>query len=260
MALLGQNCSVFLNGTGIIAQSVSLSQSNNILPLYGIGFRGINNTSISGPESNKLSITYIPDSIESVNFNIISGSKTNFTTSGININFAGLTGLYYLESLSFDLQPNSTVSISTNYLNFDNITGNFTGANYRPTGTLYRNYNGFSCYIPNSARPILGLNYNYQVELEPIYKLGSKIPFNVLRNNGTEQINIIMDNWTGLDFYGTGVNQILPTPVLNMVNISPISGSGLFTFDFSEAKINEINTEVGVNDIARTTYNLTNYF
>jgi hypothetical protein len=260
MALLGRNCSVLINGTGIIADSVSLSQSNNILPLYGVGFNGINNSSISGPKLNKLSISYLPDSIESINFRIISGNKTNYVTSGVNINFAGLTGLYYLESLAFDLQPNQTVSISTNYINFDNITGNFTGAIYNPTGYLYRNYNGFSCSIPNSNRPVLSLAYNYQMDLEPVYKIGSKTPFGVVLNNGAETFDITLDNWTGLNFYGSGIQEIVNnTPILNMVNVSPISGSGLFTFDLSQCRLTEVNTDADTQDIAKTTYKFINY-
>jgi hypothetical protein len=262
MAILGKNCSIRINNTGLIAESVSLSQSNSLVPIYAIGRAGCNNNSINGQIKNTLSISYLMDYLGEPNLFTISGYKANLTTTGVNVRFDGLSGSFYLESLSFNLQPNSAVIANAGFVNFDNITGHFTGGNpYNVTGFVnYRSYNGFSSFITNSNRPILDLDYQFQASLEPIYRVGQKTPYNVILNNSNENIKITMDNWTGINFYGSGIDKIIASnPILTISNLSNISGSGNFTFDLTNAKMTEISTEANPTDIARTTYSFINY-
>lgn len=266
MPLLGRECGIFVNGTGLAAQTVSLAQENTSSQRTPIGYNTSYLNSVNGGILNQIDISYIPDmSKEPIYWNF-SGIKTNFSGTPISLNFAGLTGLFYLKSLNFNVNQNQPIIFNASLVNFSNITGNYTGNLVRSfTGNQNQIIpHGWSASIKDSNNnnlPIFSLDYSFEIEYNTLYRIGQKAPFNVVFNRGIENINITYDRYTGIDFYGMNINTLLNGGInIALNNLSNISGSYVFNFPLTGAKVTKISQDSDIQGFTTNQYTINNIY
>lgn len=267
MPILGRNCGITVNGTGLMASSVSLSQSSTLNHLIPIGFNNSSIYTVNGNLENEIKIDYLINNEQEPIYWNFSGIKTNYSGVPLNINIGGLTGQFYLTSYSFNSSPNQPVTASVNLINFSNITGNFTGLLIRNiTGNLNQEItNGASVIIrgsDNNLLPIDDLSYSCNIEYIPLYKIGQKTPYSIIFNRAIENISISSDDYTGIGFYGfDSVSNILKgANNIQLSNFSTISGTNVLNFPISGARTSSLNQDFTTQGIIKNKYSIINLY
>lgn len=267
MPILGRNCGILVNGTGLAANTVMLSQESTVSQILPIGFNNSHINTVNGNIQNQIKIDYLINSEQEPIYWIFSGIKTNYTGIPLNINIAGLTGQFYLTSYGFNASPNQPILANVELTNFNNITGSFTGNLIRNiTGNFnQRAINGSSVFIrdsSNNSLPIYDLSYSCQIDYLTFYKIGQKQPYSVLFNKATETINLTSDTYTGINFYGAdAVSNILKNGNnIQLSNLSTVSGTWVLNFPISGAKINNVSQDFTTQDVVKNKYSIINLY
>lgn len=259
---------VLISGSGVLAQSASIDSSNSLTPIYSIGKYNPCNHSPNGAIKNNFSISYIPETSNEINYNIVSYLRTlanDVIHSGIQVVIGGVTGYNcYLNSYSLRVAPNEILNVSVNYSSFQEISGNLN----QKQNTTYNAKDfipyGFSTFILNSGDasnlPVFDFSYDFSANWEPIYKVGQKTPTQVNLMSASESLSFTRDTLTKIQFSGQKLNEGYFTINGNDTTIDIYnwqvycSGTGSFTpliFDISGAKINNIQLSAQINDIVR---------
>lgn len=265
MPLLGKNCGITVNGTGLAANTVSLSQQSTISQITPIGFNISHYNYVNGANTNNLQISYLSNTNQDPLYWNFSGIKNNYSGTPVSINLGGLTGLFYLTNYSFDAQPNQPVIINAELINFTNITGNFTGLKINNiTGNFNQrmaNGTSISFLSANAQVPAFGLRYSCEIEYIPFYKLGQKEPYFICYNRATENINFSSDEYTGIGFYGRDVNEIFKnSSILRLTNASTISGTWVMDFILTGSKISSIEQNFETQNVVKNNYSINNIY
>lgn len=267
MPILGRNCGILVNGTGLATESFSLSQNSTVNQFNPLGLNASHFNVVNNGIQNQVTINYLINTSQEPIYNNLSGIKNNYSGTPLNLNIAGFTGLFYLTSYGFNLIPNKPIIANAEFINFTNITGNFTGNLVRNiTGNFnQRAANGNSVSIigtDGNKLPLYDLSYSFKIDYLTYYKIGQKEPYSVIFNKASENISLTSDDYTGISFYGSdAVSNILKgANNIAISNLSTVSGSWVLNFPISGARVNNLSQDFNFNDVAKNKYSIINLY
>ena len=256
---------VGINGSGLFAQSVSVSTDNSTQYINPIGFRNSSCVSENGPVKSNIRITYLLEPERAYNQAIISNIKnldgsTNFIPAILSI--AGLTGNGYLSNFSFDVGiDNSTIGNAT-YIVFENISGtlsNVTGLTFNTNSMVNLLYN-WNTYINDSGysntNPYDSIGYSFQANWEPTYIIGQNKPYQIDFIGAREELNISKEDYTKVGFRKTGIGlEYLGNSNVNFttLNLDTVEGYPVLMINISGGIISSTNLEGSLDNKVKNT-------
>lgn len=124
-------CEISVGGTGLYAESVGLSLSNSLEPIYTVGNAGIGNQSPNGPIQASFRMNYFVRVSAEPAFQIINQIKeVGNSHGGVQIVFGGITGYNcYLNSYNIKAAPNSLNMANAGYISFIPVSGQLRDKN-----------------------------------------------------------------------------------------------------------------------------------
>lgn len=272
----------------LLATDCSLSFSNSQSPLYVIGSKGSLGQFPSAARQGEVSFSFftsITGSHGGYSGNIInylaSGIKNsvNSNVSGATIKFAGVSGVGYLNSYSFNVQSNS---ISTSNASFSFFGGGFGGTGLPVSGALaefseptidtaelatgiahgrYTDLNNFATTIssdPTNRATVFSADYSISFNHNPIYKVGQEFPTVALYANAQESLGLTEDIFqSGLAFDQEGSDL-----TLSLSGLAPLTAGGGGAMQVGLKDATQVSTAMsaGMDDIVRTQKNLTSVY
>lgn len=193
------NIGISISGTTILAESVSISEQNNIVPTSFIGYRGPFPTSPNAGLNHTISFDYILENSD-INYKLLQRIREyDFNSFPVTISAAGITGAGYMNNYSLQITPNDAIKATVSYNIFTELTGRLS----QQSSSNSQNYNllnssgvahGWNSYAKNyagtSTGSILELDYSFSLEWATRYKIGNPNPISVKFINGTENFEI----------------------------------------------------------------------
>lgn len=261
MSLFYNKINLSINGSNILADSISISDSSESRPGYILGNSLPFDTLPQGIKGN-VNITYFVETNNEPNYSIITGWKNNttgLTTALINIGGTIITG--YLNTYSFSLLNNQSVKAQATYQIFSPITGNYQSSS-SSDANLYNSLNGSgvahywtsSFYSANSLvsdNQILQVDYTFNANIIPIYSLGRPLPSQIAIVSANETLNTINEVQNNLIFRKSGINNVLTgVDGLRLRNIATLYSTGselFFSLTGMNAQTNKL--DVNINNI-----------
>ena len=263
---------VLINRTGLLCESASLNQQNNLRPIYTLGKQKISNQSPNGPITSNLNLNYTIDTTNEPIYAISTGiiaETGDYQTTIVEI--GGITGSYYLENYNFRVSPNQIINSNASFVSFlplsgqpiskqSNISYNLSGW----TGVA----NAWNTYVYLDTLPdiipLYDLNYSFKANWEPIYVLGQKYPNQVKLQNGQQDFSFISETFDLIAFSGKDIRNVYGITGLfvdmwglgTSINVQ----SKRIQFNFSGAQVKNIAFDNKIDDIGRININATKYF
>ena len=239
-------CEVSIAGTGIMANQVSLSNSNSLTPIKVIGKRGVLTQTLANDITYNLQISYYLETDNEPNFAIVQEIKDFFSKDEIytpkTVVVGGITGQYYLNKYSIKATPNNVLNATVEYLGFGGVSGNFIEKN---NSVVYNKSNGeqlgLYVFITSTgnftANKSLSFDYSFSADWQPIYTIGQRQVKEVKLLSASEDITIERENYHNLTFSGDAAAGAL----FNSSENETIKIYGIkFTCDRSVANAKEI--------------------
>lgn len=269
------NCDIRINGTGLMAESVSLSSQNSLRPIRPLGRKAQTSIEPDGAISSELNATYFVEVGKDLGYAESSGMKQttdfeNLTPKTIVI--AGVTGSFYLKSYRLTINPNEPVKADVNYVSFEPLSG---GVSAKPNELEYpSSFSGLAHYwtteIHSNAGtlsvPIFNFGYTFSANLAPIYVLGKKYPKQILLISSEEQVSIVKDQYRPIDFYGLSgceeFDDCINNPRLRLYPLGKICNGetgNYMEFDMSGASVESSNLSINVDDFAKAEISMKRY-
>lgn len=261
------NCDIRINGTGLMADAVSLSSQNSLRPIRTLGKKAQTSIEPEGSVSSDLSASYYIEVGKDLGYAEVSGMKatTNFENlTPRTIEVAGVTGSFYLKSYKLTIASNAAIKADVTYVSFEPLSGQITK---KPNDLVYATgFSGLAHYWTSEIHsdvgtvnvPIFNFAYSFSANLTPIYTLGRKYPKQVLLIASEEEVNILKDQYKPVDFYGLSgcqeFDDCINNPRLRLYPLRKICDGATGTymeFDMSGASVNASNLTVNVNDFAK---------
>lgn len=261
------NCDVRINGTGLMAESVSLSSENSLRAIRPLGKKAQTSITPEGSIVSNLNVSYFIEVGKDLGYREVSGMKETTDFENLTprtIVAAGITGTFYLKSYKITLSPNEIVKADVSYISFEPLEGQIS---QKPDDLLFATgFTGLAHYWTSEIHsdvgalniPIFNFAYDFQATLMPIYTLGRKYPKQVLLIESEENVNIVKDQYQQIDFYGlSGCSEFedcLNNPRLRLYPLQKIcnNNTGVYMeFNMSGAVINASNLSIGVSDFAK---------
>ena len=289
-------------GEVLMASDCSINFSNSISPLYSVGRKGPLGQLPSGPRIGDISfnfLTTITGSYFAQQGNIINGlasgikNSTDSYASGVRITCAGVSGIGFLNSYSFNVTSNSISSSSASFTLFGSGTflpvsgrlaadaavqaGNVGTEGARAsivTGIGHGRYTQMpqimnTVIYDGSVNPssqerqtgtIYSADYSISFNHNPLYKIGQEFPTCTYYTTASESINVTEDIFdSGLTY--TGIER---SYVIDVKGLDPGLASSGSTGTFSGMKVKVVNAKqisssvsVGLDDIIRSQKTLT---
>lgn len=228
------NAALLINGSGFTATSVNLNQNINLdYPKTNNNY--FCNQSVTSREFNQISIT---------NTRTTSGLQNNITNfidhqnypSGVFINFAGLSGIFYMSSCSISLNPTEAVSytyVLDNYL----LSGQVRPYSFfsEALSAMLPDYQNAEDYAWKSIiknredlinTSVNDLSYKISYNVRPKYFLGNTNLSRIDYLGAAEQ----------LSFTTTGISRIALDETLDNINIYTLE-----IYNFNNQKTSSLN-------------------
>ena len=223
----------------LLASDCSIGLGNSLRPLYTIGNKGSLGYTPSGPREGSISFNFIT-SITGYNHgqqgNLInylaSGLKhaVGSTGSGVLIKCAGMSGIGFLNSYSFDTASNSVSTSSASFTLFGGfndssdlpVSGRISGdapllsnpggvavatgvahGAHTPLESLKTEIKAPAAAGGDQEGVIYSARYSISFTHSPVYKIGEEFPTLTFYNNGSESIDVAEDIFnSGLSYTG----------------------------------------------------------
>ncbi len=212
MSLSYNNINISVNGSYILADSLSLTENGEQKPLYTLNNSRPYDNSPQGIKNN-LSISYFLEATNEPNSTIIENWKSQNGTGNLFalLNIAGVITSGYLNNFSFSILPNQAIKANAGYLIFNEFT-NFSSQlssfalNYNNTGITLSHYWSAKLQSGNTElldTNIMQLSYDWSSDIQPIYSLNSKnTPCQVNCLSATETIDILSEIQNTIKYSG----------------------------------------------------------
>ncbi len=245
--MLSNNAEVFLNGSGILAQSYQISERSDVshvVSLNKFGFVGSNGNSAT------LNLNYYLSTSGDANIGQVLSTGLN----EILINCGGRSGIYYLTDFSLSIDGPAPIAASVNYVNFYGVSG--------VDSNQFSSFSDYNKTITNSISTVLSgdsifncvaVAYSYKSNLVPRFKIGSKLPHKIARLGATENLSITLFAPTGIDFYGGFSNMFLQNGQLILADEQT---TNKLTIPISGFVLGSCAAAISVNDRIRYTLEL----
>lgn len=270
-------CDVFINGTGILASSATLSTENAYSPLYALGARGPVSTAFAGPLRTTIQLNYLIETHNEPVYYIVSGLKNNYSQLNYDtfkIGIGGVTGYCFLESYSVKVSPNEPARASASFVSFVPTTGALVGrspsvgSSSSSTSTSAKKYNSrqtsgnahawtTELLFQNSAAStkFLDFDYSFKANWEPRFIIGQKFPTQVQFLNGSETFNFTREVYSGISFTGMRAVSYLndfDTVRLNSLSLlNTTQNNDILDFCISGSIVKSVEISASVGDMVQ---------
>ena len=284
------NCDVRINGTGVMAQTASVSTANPLTAQRSMGKNLAVGIQPDGPYANEVRMTYLLEiNKDPVFANVLDFINLQYNTDNPNyedipgrtLSVGGITGTYYLNSYSVGINQNELIKATANYISYVPSTGelrkrsevldyadSFSGLAHAWTSRL-------SSDDGDLEMPLYSFTYDFKGTVEPIYVLGQKFPKQVMLQTAEETISVTKEDSRLIDFHGES-GWVLFSGQLEdgtyfhednnpFIKIEPLSGLceggtiDSISFPVSGMKIESSDVNIDTNDYAKTTFVLRRY-
>tara|TARA_R110002020_G_scaffold85730_1_gene211382 strand:+ start:11810 stop:12715 length:906 start_codon:yes stop_codon:yes gene_type:complete len=274
----------------LMASDCSINFSNSISPLYSVGRKGPLGQLPSGPRVGDISFNFLTtitgtknnSELGNVINKLASGIKnsTDSYASGVRISCAGVSGIGFLNSYSFNVTSNSISSSSASFTLFGSgdflpVSGRLSGnANITPfdngtAGVTTGIAHGRFTQMPDTMNTVIydgraasatasqtgtiySADYSISFNHNPLYKIGQEFPTCTYYTTASESINVTEDIFdSGLTY--TGIER---SYVLDIKGLGGASSVGM-KVPITAAKQINTTASVGLDDIIRTQKTLT---
>lgn len=280
MNIVFDKCDVFVNNTGVLAESVSINSNNSLTSVYGIGRAGANITH-AGPVAHSISMNYLVQVDNEPNFLIASGLKNLIDDSSykpITLEVCGVTGFGFLQSYSLSVRPNDLARAHVNYVSYVPLSGSPSEQGYSGNYGGYNNFaHGWSTFISDGngymQSPVYDLSYAFNAEWAPIYTLIRDDATEVKYISSREQVSMSRRDYTQVQLSGQKGEDLFNNGSVEFLTLGVVcSGSdyeqgvnptGIYTklnVNLSGFKVTETETSVGVDDVLRNDVTLIKYY
>tara|TARA_R100001163_G_scaffold8357_1_gene8292 strand:+ start:3378 stop:4256 length:879 start_codon:yes stop_codon:yes gene_type:complete len=268
----------------LLASDCSVSFSNSQQPFYAIGNKGALGQYPNAARQGDVSFSFLT-SITGSNFgqpgNIInyiaSGIKnsTNSVGTGVTIEFAGVSGVGFLNSYGFDVSSNTISTSNASFSFFGSgeqlpVSGRLSGSLYSPattatqlaTGIAHGRYTTLPSALqteissPTAATEvgtIFGADYSISFNHSPVFKVGQEFPTTTFYTTASENINVTEDVFnSGLAFDETNIANI-------NIDLKGLEANSTNKMQVGIKNAKQVSTSmsVGLDDIVRTQKSLT---
>lgn len=210
MSLFFTGAAIKVNGSGLIAESVSLSTQNSIERFGAAGYKRLSTPSPTGPVTSTVNISYLVEPINEPNLTVVEYIKTGFNQFNWEptlFDFGGVSGSGYLTNYNLRVAPNDQVRATVSYQCFHPLTGNLTSSSIGRTVEFSGLADGWLSSLISPITefrfPVYNIDYSFRVTWEPVYSLGQKTPIQVQFKNAEENVSIVWDNFTHIGYSGT---------------------------------------------------------
>jgi hypothetical protein len=274
MSVYYDQIDILINGTGILAENANLQTDASINPLFLLGYRDNVNQVPNGPITSKISLNYILEINSEPTKNIVNSIKNihnDLIYSPIILNFAGVSGSYYLQSFGFSANPNSLIRANAQFISFDRLSGNLlksvNSVNYNTTKFSGIGH-GWTVYISSlqNKLPTYSFDYNFEVNWQPIYTIGQKYPIQVQLQTCKENMKFVRDVFEQVDFSGRkGEDYISSGNINDTIKISGllaiISGNNYgFEIGITGGKVKNYEMSADPDNIIRIITEINKYY
>ena len=285
MALFFNKCNVVVNGSGIMASTASITTTNSLTPIRSVGKKGIIYQAPTGPLTTKYNMSYIVETNNEPNYNIVQALKTTenqFHNNPIVVEVGGIRACCYLTSYSLDCKPNGPVTASVSYQSYKDTTGSLSSTTATPViyNTLRSSgiAHGWTSFISTSSNSITnksyGFDYGFDMNWTPAFTFGRLDPYDVRFTNATETITLERDTDYDVTFSGQKASSVLlgsgvlgyveDDKNINLHAIGMLCDSETYdsklSFDISEATIVENSLNAAIDDLVMSKLVLKNYY
>ncbi len=268
----------------LLASDCSVSFSNSQQPFYAIGNKGALGQFPNAARQGDVSFSFLT-SITGVNDgqpgNLInflaSGIKnsTNSVATGVTIQFAGVSGVGFLNSYGFDVASNTISTSNASFSFFGSgeqlpVSGRLSGSLYSPTATSTQLATGIAhgryTTLPSTLQTeissptaatevgtIFGADYSITFNHSPVFKVGQEFPTTTFYTTASENVNVTEDVFnSGLAFDEANIAAIN----IDLKGLEADS-SNKMQVGIKNAKQVSTSMSVGLDDIVRTQKSLT---
>tara|TARA_R110000772_G_scaffold249530_3_gene364030 strand:+ start:16454 stop:17299 length:846 start_codon:yes stop_codon:yes gene_type:complete len=267
-----------VEGTGIIANSASLSTSASLADIKSVGKIGTFNQIPSGPKTSFLQFSYLIDMNKEPNLIIADEIKNTLNDLSYltpTISIGGVSGQGYLSSFSLNGNPNSPIQANVNYTIFDELSGYLQESETVESGDFVDRSiaHGWGLVVNTVSgyreEPALNFSYNLQNVWRPTYSVGQSNPIQVNLDGSNEVVSLTQSDYEFIQYSGENVEGVLldssnPTIQLKDINLA-CAGNGIDllqetgnmkTFNLEGSKITANQFGVTIDNIAKTTYTI----
>ena len=254
--------------SGVLCDSLSLDINSKIKEVRSVGFIGNVSFVVDGELETTLDMSYYMNLRSDPVLSIVddvknSVSRENF--AGDLIQVTNLSGSFFLNSFSFNIEPNEPISCNANFSSYDDLSGQIEPI-IRDTSFDYSIAHGWAMKLNKGSKyyDILRLGYSLESKSEPIYTVGNSKPIAVQRNLIKESFDIVIAEYTGVGYSGGFFhNEILNSDAIEIYdfNIHCESGSQYQadykrTFTLNDPVINSSSLSIGLDGYAVTNLNI----
>lgn len=221
MRVYFNNIDVKIQGSGILAESASISSKNSTQPVFTVGKIGQRGNAPFGPLTCSYNFSYFPELDNEPNRFISNTIKdmTNDLYSGVDIEVGGFSGSNcYLTRYNLEADANDPVRATANFISFGPISG--AAANKLTTAPFYNRNNylahGWSVYITDTGdfltpNPTYNFSYSFDCNWNPVYIMGQTKPCNIRLMSATENVAFTRDVLTHILHSGVNLSSYLET-------------------------------------------------
>ena len=215
------NCDVVVNGTGVMAEQVSLSSANAVVAVRAMGKNLAETSDPDGQYSTSVRMTYYLEVEKDPVFanvldylglvhNTVNPNYEDITPNIIGV--AGITGEYFLDSYSLSVSQNDVIKAQASYIGFKPPSGtirkrsekldyadSFSGLAHSWTTSLLADDGTI-------LAPVYDFSYSFNAVLAPVLALGDKYPKQVMLMTAEETVNVTKDD-NSINHSGQGPDQ-----------------------------------------------------
>ncbi len=246
---------VVVNGSGIMAQSVSVSSRNSVEGLKALGRKGQFQYGARGPLETNISIDYYLEPGNEPNYARLTTWKTDTTNNHflpIRLEIMGITGSGWIDKYTVKGVVNEPARASVSYVVYSEMVGvNTTGI----TGVYDQSQiegiaHGWSTtLLPNTSRNTLYSEFEYECALEwkPLFILGQKAPAQMQLVGATEEMSIIRNVYKNITFSGQPSHEYYDITGIQMDGLAAYWGDSTTGINFNVSGVPVINSDFTLN-------------
>lgn len=253
------NIAVVFNGSGILAESATITTRNTLNPVQSLNRHGSIKQSPRGGLESTFNISYFVEISDPIlrHVGFLRTGVQNFHFDGQVVSVGGITGNCYLTNYNIKIEPNKIGRATVGFSSYNDLSGylqntpstiNF--AVLGGTGLLH----GYSTFIPDKTNYTTSKTYDFEYGItmnwNPVYVIGNPFPNQVNLMGGVETFSITKDYYTGVKFSGsfaTGAWKMNghQATINELRNVSTNDSYESFLINMSGAQFNEVRVEPG---------------
>ena len=271
-------------GETLLASDFTVNYSTSATPLYSIGSKGALGQFPSAARVGEVSFNFITSITGKhygqggniVNF-LASGIKHSVgsAASGVTISGAGVKGLGFLNSYSFNVASNSVSSSSASFTFYGDVaelpvSGRLADSTASPhTGAQLATGVGHGRYTTLTdlkttlvgaadSSSVFGADYSISFNHNPVYKVGQEFPVTSLYTTAQESINVTENVFQS----GLAFNEDAATYTINLSGLATpanalTEGTKAMQVEMVSGKQVSTSMSAGLDDIVRSQKTLT---